>query len=118
MSDSATPDPSPDPSRDPAGLPAGIVNLYERFIAAMRAGDLSAASRLAPSVPLTAGKPGDETGPLHPEAFRTDERQHRLLAWYPRPEDRVLLRSGAGWFVVAPGQHGYVLVDAGLKPID
>jgi hypothetical protein len=107
-----------DPPHDPAVLPAEVADLYEQFIGAMRVDDLGTASRLAPSVPLTAGEPGEETGPLYPAAFRTDERHHRLLAWYPRAEGQVLLRSGVGWFVVAPGEHGFKLVDAGLKPID
>jgi len=103
---------------DPATLPTEVVGLYKQFVGAMRADDLEAASQLAPSIPLTAGKPGQETGPLHPTAFQTDERHHRLLAWYPRAEGQILLRSGAGWFVVAPIEHGYELVNAGLKPID
>lgn len=107
-----------EPPRDPATLPAEIADLYQRFISSMRAGELETASGLAPSVPLTAGEPGEETGPLHPGAFRTEERHHRLLAWYPRAEGQILLRSGAGWFVVGPTDQGYVLLDAGLKPID
>ncbi|TQN42907.1 hypothetical protein FHU33_2318 [Blastococcus colisei] len=107
-----------DPPRDLESLPTEIADLYERFVGSMRAGDLQAASRLAPSISLTAGEAGQETGPLHPQAFQTDEAHHRLLAWYPRAEGRVLLRSGAGWFVVAPGGDGYEIVDAGLKPID
>jgi hypothetical protein len=107
-----------DPPRDPGTLPAEIVGLYEQFIRAMRADNLEAASRLAPSIPLTAGEPGQETGPLHPEAFKTDDRHHRLLAWYPRAAGQILLRSGVGWFVVTPSDHGYELVNAGLKPID
>ena len=107
-----------DPPHDPATLPSEIVDLYEQFIGAMRADDLEVASRLAPSIALTAGEPGQETGPLYPAAFRTDERHHRLLAWYPRMEGQVLLRSGAGWFVVTPGEDGYEFVNAGLKPID
>ena len=107
-----------DGPRDPKTLPAEIAEVYERFTVAMRAGDLKAAGRLAPSVELTAGIPGQETGPLHPEAFKTDERHHRLLAWYRQADGQVLLRSGVGWYFIAEGQHGYELVKAGLKPID
>jgi hypothetical protein len=107
-----------DPPHDPATLPSEIVGLYEQFVRSMRDGDLEAASRLAPSIPLTAGEPGQETGALHPEAFRMDERHHRLLAWHRRAGGQILLRSGAGWFIVAPSEHGYEIVKAGLKPID
>ena len=107
-----------DAPRDPAALPAEVIDVYEQFIGAMRSGDLEAASRLAPSIPLSAGEPGQEVGPLYPEAFQKDDRHHRLLEWYPRGEDQFLLRSGAAWFVVALSEHGYELIDAGLKPID
>lgn len=106
-----------DVAHDPADLPAEIAETYERFVTALRTGDLEAASRIAPSVPLSAGEPGQETGPLHPSAFQTDERNHRLLAWYVRGEG-TLLRSGVGWYVVATGEQGCQIVEAGLKPID
>jgi hypothetical protein len=106
-----------DASADPQ-VPAEALEVYERFVESMRAGDLEGAQQLAPGVELAAGHPGDETGPLHPDAFTSDERHHRVLSVQQLGPDRYLLRSGVGYYTLERGDGGYRIVEAGLKPID
>jgi hypothetical protein len=108
----------PDPLQDPSTLAPEVKDLYQRFIIAMRKNDLNEATRLAPMVPLTSGQPGQESGPLHPGAFLRDGDHHRLIGWRARAGGHLLLRSGSGWYVVAPSGPAYEIVDAGLKPLD
>jgi len=98
--------------------PPEALEVYERFVAAMRDGDLEAAQELAPGVALDAGHAGEETGPLHPDAFDSDEGAHRVLSVRRTGPDSYLLRSGVGYYTVERGDDGYRIVEAGLKPID
>lgn len=99
-------------------VPPEVLEVYERFVEAMRAGDLDGAQELAPGVELAAGQPGEETGPLHPDAFTSDESHHRVLNFRQTGPDRYLLRSGVGYYTLERGDDGYRIVEAGLKPID
>jgi hypothetical protein len=110
----------PDAFRDPRDvLPAEVLGLYERFVARLREDDIDGARALAPSVEIVAeGWPyRNETGPLNPDAFTGDPATERLVFAEETPRGYAF-GSGIAWFEVDRDDGGYLIADAGLKPID
>ena len=106
--------------RGQAGTPPErVLELYERFVELLRAGDVETARELAPGVViLDADEPYNETGPLHPAAFAPDDASHRILSWDEIGPDQFRLRSGASYLRVERRNADYVIAEGGLKPIE
>jgi hypothetical protein len=96
-----------------------VLDLYERFVACLRAGDVAGARELAPGVEIVEeGWPyRNATGPLNPDAFTGDPATERLV-FAEETAYGYALGSGIAWFEVERDDGGYRISDAGLKPVD
>ena len=95
--------------------------LFERFGAAMRSGDLDEARSLAPDVEIeTEGWPyEDETGPLNPDAFRAgDPRDHHVIATDRLPGGGVVIRTGITYLEMERRDGRLEIVRGYHKPIE
>jgi hypothetical protein len=96
-------------------------DLFERFSAAMRRGDLDEARALAPGVEIeTEGWPyEDETGPLNPDAFRSgDPRDHDVIATERLPSGGLIVRTGITYVEIERRGDRLVIVSGYHKPIE
>jgi hypothetical protein len=96
-------------------------DVFERFSAAMRAGDLDEARSLAPGVEIeTEGWPyEDETGPLNPDAFRAgDPRDHDIIATERLPSGGMVIRTGITYLEMERRAGRLVIVAGYHKPIE
>jgi hypothetical protein len=96
-------------------------DLFERFSAAMRRGDVAEATSLAPGVDIeTEGWPyEDETGPLNPEAFRAgDPRDHDVIATERLPSGGLVVRTGITYVEIERRGDRLVIVRGYHKPIE
>ena len=96
-------------------------DLFERFSAAMRRGDLDEARSLAPGVDIeTEGWPyEDETGPLNPDAFRAgDSRDHEVIATERLPSGGLVVRTGITYVEIERRGGRLVVVSGYHKPIE
>jgi hypothetical protein len=107
-------------AEDETTLPEPVRELYERFVEALRAGDVETAHALAPDVAIeTEGWPyEDETGPINVDAFAGDPRLHRVMGWEETGPERYELGSGAGWYTIERVGDDLRIVEAGLKPVE
>ncbi len=101
-------------------LPPQALDVYERFVAAMRARDVGGARDLAPGVEIVQeGWPyRNETGPLNPDAFAGPPEQDRIVAVTERGPGRYAFGSPIAWFEVERTNDAFRIVDGGLKPME
>jgi hypothetical protein len=96
-------------------------DLFERFSAAMRAGDVEEARALAPGVDIeTEGWPyEDESGPLNPDAFRSgDPRDHEVIATQRLPGGGLIVRTGITYLEMERRDGRLVIVRGYHQPIE
>lgn len=94
--------------------------VYQRFMEFLNSGDIASARKLTGrGVRIVSEEPVSENAPnLNVRMFAGRKSVDPVLLRQDMTQDRCLLRTGSAWFFLEKRRGGWVIVKAGLKPID